>query len=169
MRQASGIFIVMGVSGCGKTTVGAALARALGVPFIEGDDYHPPENVRRMAAGIPLTDPDRAGWLRALADRVHEASDAGMSLVMSCSALKRSYRDVLRTGSPDVRFIFLDGPQSLIAKRLADRRGHYMPASLLDSQFATLEPPLADENVWVCDIDQPPDDIVAALVAGKTG
>jgi gluconokinase len=160
-----GLYVVMGVAGSGKSTIGAALARTLGVEFVEGDDYHPPENVERMARGIPLTDDDRAGWLRALASRLREAADAGTGLVMTCSALKRSYRDVLRAGAPDVRFVFLRGPRALIADRLANRRGHFMPASLLDSQFATLEEPSPDEGAWVCDIRESPDDLVATLVA----
>ena len=164
MRQ-RGIFIVMGVSGCGKTTIGSALARALGVEFVEGDDFHPPENVRRMAAGIPLTDADRAGWLRALAGRLREAHEHRTGLVLSCSALKRSYRDLLRAAAPDAQFIFLDGSPVLIAERLAGRRGHYMPASLLDTQFATLERPAADERARVCSVTPTPDVIVAALMA----
>lgn len=166
-----GLYIVMGVSGCGKTTIGSALAGALTLEFVEGDDYHPPENVRRMAAGIPLTDADRAGWLRALAERLTAARVAGAGLVMSCSALKRAYRDVLRAGArPDeVRFVFLEGNRALIGERLAERRGHYMPAALLDSQFATLERPSPDEQAWVCDIAQPPADIVAALVTRAGG
>jgi gluconokinase len=155
----------MGVAGSGKSTIGAALARALGVEFVEGDDYHPAENVKRMAAGVPLTDEDRAGWLRALATRLREAKDAGAGLVMTCSALKRSYRDVLRAGAPEVRFVFLRGPRALIAERLGNRRGHFMPVSLLDSQFATLEEPSPDEEAWVCDIRESPEDLVAALVA----
>ena len=154
----------MGVAGSGKSVIGAAFADALGVEFVEGDDYHPAENVRRMASGIPLTDADRAGWLSALAERLREAKDAGVGLVMSCSALKRSYRNVLRSGSPDVQFIFLRGPRALIAERLAHRRGHYMPAALLDSQMATLEKPSPDERAWVVDISEAPRDIVAALV-----
>jgi gluconokinase len=155
----------MGVAGSGKSTIGAAFARALDVEFVEGDDYHPPENVERMAAGVPLTDEDRAGWLRALARRLREAAGAGAGLVMTCSALKRSYRDVLRAGAPDVRFVFLRGPRALIAERLASRRGHFMPASLLDSQFATLEEPSPDEEAWVCDIRESPAALVAGLVA----
>ena len=155
----------MGVSGSGKSMVGEALARALGVDFVEGDAYHPPENVERMARGIPLTDADRAGWLRALAARLRAGKDAGAGLVMTCSALKRSYRDVLHAGAPEVRFIFLRGPRTLIAERLAARRGHFMPASLLDSQFAALEEPSADEGAWVCDVRESPHDLVAALVA----
>ena len=155
----------MGVSGSGKSLIGAGLARALGLTFVEGDDYHPAENVERMSLGVPLTDDDRAGWLRALAARIGEAKDAGTGLVMTCSALKRSYRDVLRAGASELRFVFLRGPRELIAARLAGRRGHFMPPSLLDSQFATLEEPLSDEGTWVCDISESPKDLVADLVA----
>jgi gluconokinase len=153
----------MGVAGSGKTLIGSALARALDIEFVEGDDYHPAENVQRMSRGIPLTDDDRKGWLRALAATIREAKDAGAPLVVTCSALKRSYRDVLRGGG-DLQFIFLRGPQELIAERLANRRGHFMPTALLDSQFAALEEPSPDEDAWVCDIAQSPDAIVAALV-----
>lgn len=162
-------FVVMGVSGCGKSTIAAALAHELEVEFLEGDAFHSPANVRKMAAGIPLTDQDRAPWLAALADRLREARDAGRGLVMTCSALKRAYRDVLRGGAPDVQLIFLDGPKELIAERLASREGHYMPSSLLDSQFAALEKPGPDEHAWLCDISDSPDDIVADLVARVTG
>jgi gluconokinase len=155
----------MGVSGSGKSLIGAALAAALGVDFVEGDEYHPAENVRRMAAGIPLTDDDRAGWLRALATRIRESRDAGRGLVLTCSALKRAYRDVLRSGAPDLQLVFLRGPRALIAERLASRSGHFMPASLLDSQLATLEEPSPDEGAWVCDIDESPESIVNAVVA----
>jgi gluconokinase len=155
----------MGVSGSGKSVIGAAFASALDVDFVEGDEYHPAENVDRMSRGIALTDEDRAGWLRALAARIREASDAGTGLVMTCSALKRSYRDILRAQSRDLRFVFLRGPKSLIAERLAGRRGHFMPPSLLESQFTTLEEPSPDEDAWVCDIKQSPQEIVAALVA----
>lgn len=160
-----GLYVVMGVSGSGKTVIGTGLARALGIEFVEGDDYHPAENVKRMAAGIALTDDDRALWLRALAARLREAKVAGTGLVMSCSALKRSYRDVLRTEGGDVNFIFLKGRRALIAERIAGRRGHFMPPSLLESQLATLEEPSPDEQAWVCDIGESPDDLVAALVA----
>lgn len=154
----------MGVCGSGKSVIGVAFARALGVSFIEGDDYHPPENVRRMAAGVPLTDKDRAGWLRALATRLRDAVASGSGLVMTCSALKRSYRDVLRAEAPNVRFVFLKGPRDVLAERLAGRRAHYMPASLLDSQLATLEEPAPDEAAWVCDIIAPPEEIVSTLL-----
>jgi len=155
----------MGVAGSGKTVVGTELARELGVDFVDGDDYHPPENVKKMAAGVPLDDTDRAGWLRALASRIREAHDSGEGLVVACSALKRKYRDVLRAAGPDVRFVFLNGPKSLIAERLESRRGHYMPASMLESQLATLEPPEADENVIAADIIRTPSEIVTALLA----
>jgi carbohydrate kinase (thermoresistant glucokinase family) len=154
----------MGVSGSGKTVIGAAFARALGVDFVEGDEFHSAENVRRMASGIALTDDDRAEWLRSLAARLREGKEAGTGLVMTCSALKRSYRDILRAEAGALRFVFLKGERPLIAERLGGRRGHFMPPSLLESQLATLEEP-TDEDAWVCDISQPPQDIVAALVA----
>lgn len=160
------VFVVMGVAGSGKSTIGAALARALGVAFVEGDDFHPAANVRKMASGTPLTDDDRAGWLRQLAARIGEARRAGTGLVVTCSALKRTYRDVLRGGGDDVRFVYLRGPRELLARRLSTRRGHFMPVSLLDSQVATLEEPSADERPLVVDISGSPEDIVAALVVG---
>jgi gluconokinase len=163
-----GVWVVMGVSGSGKTLIGAALAGALGVEFVDGDDYHPAENVKRMAAGIALTDADRAAWLGALASRIREAVDGGVGLVVACSALKRSYRDTLRRADPDLRLIFLKGEREMIAARLADRRGHYMPASLLDSQLATLEEPAPDEHAWVVDIDESPDDVIYHLLARVT-
>ena len=155
----------MGVSGSGKSLIGSALARALGVEFVEGDDYHPASNVERMSRGIPLTDEDRQGWLRALAARLGDAKDAGTGLVVACSALKQSYRDVLRTRAQDVRFVYLRGRGALLAERLADRRGHFMPPSLLTSQIATLQEPSPVEEAWVCDIREAPQDLIAALVA----
>ena len=155
----------MGVAGSGKSLIGSALAHALGIEFVEGDEYHSPENVERMSRGVPLTDDDRARWLHSLAARIREARDAGIGLVISCSALKRSYRDILRSEASDLRFVFLRGERELIAERIADRRGHFMPPSLLDSQFATLEEPSPEENVWVADIRQSPEALVAALVA----
>jgi carbohydrate kinase (thermoresistant glucokinase family) len=162
---------MMGVSGAGKTLVGPLFARALGVEFVEGDDYHPPENVRRMRAGIPLTDEDRRGWLLAIAARLRAAREAGAGLVVSCSALKRSYRDVLRSpssGDPDARFVFLAGTREVIKERLATRVGHFMPPSLLDSQLAILEEPSPDEHAWVYDVRQAPDAIVSDLVRRAT-
>jgi gluconokinase len=164
----NGLYVVMGVSGSGKSLIGAAFARALGVDFVEGDEYHPAENVRRMKAGIPLTDEDRESWLRALAARIREANLAGTRLVIACSALRRSYRDILRAEAPDLQFVFLKGQRELIAARLAVRHGHFMPPSLLESQLATLEDPSPDEGAWVCDIAESPDDLVASLVARAT-
>jgi gluconokinase len=160
----NGLYVVMGVSGSGKTVIGSALARSLGVEFVEGDDFHPEENVKRMASGIALTDEDRAPWLGAIAARLREAKDAGTGLVVSCSALKRSYRDLLRAEAGDVHFIFLKGTRALIAERVATRSGHFMPSSLLDSQFAALEEPGPDERVWECDVRESPADIVTELM-----
>jgi len=155
----------MGVSGSGKSLIGAGFARALGVDFVEGDQYHSAENVERMSRGIPLRDEDRARWLRSLAARIRQAREAGSGLVISCSALKRSYRDVLRADAPELRFVYLKGGREVIAQRLAGRRGHFMPPSLLESQFTILEEPLPDEDAWLCDITQAAQDIVTALVA----
>jgi len=161
----TGLYVMMGVSGSGKSLIGAQFARALGVEFVEGDDFHPPENVKRMTAGIPLTDDDRRAWLTAIAARLHQARRAETGLVVSCSALKRAYRDLLRSaGDAEVHFVYLAGDRALIAERLAHRRGHFMPSSLLDSQLAILEAPLPDEDAWVCDIRETPDTIVADLV-----
>jgi len=161
----TGLYVIMGVAGSGKSLIGAKLAAALHIDFVEGDDLHPPENVQRMAAGVPLTDDNRRGWLLRIADRLHDAQRARIGLVVSCSALKRIYRDLLRSsGSADVRFVYLAGSRELLAERLAKRRGHFMPASLLESQLATLEEPAPDEDAWVCDIRETPDAIVADLV-----
>ena len=162
----TGLYVIMGVSGAGKTLIGTQLARALAVAFVDGDDLHSPDNVRRMAAGIPLTDEDRHDWLLAIAARLREAKRAGVGLVVACSALKRSYRDLLRTaGATDVQLVHLAGSRALLAERMAQRPGHYMPPALLDSQLAILEEPGPDERAWVCDIAQTPDAIVADLVA----
>src|SRR5258705_1590101 len=143
----------MGVAGSGKTTVGAKLAHALGVEFIDGDDLHPPANVQRMAAGIPLTDADREPWLLAIATRLREAKRARRGLVVACSALKRRYRDLLRSkGAADTRFVNLAGDKPVLAERLSSRRGHYMPAMLLHSQVAAINEPVAAEPVWVTEI-----------------
>jgi gluconokinase len=162
------LYVVMGITGSGKSTVGALLAHTLGVDFVEGDDYHPLENVKRMASGIPLTDDDRSAWLSALAARIRDAKDAGTGLVVTCSALKRSYRDVLRAAAPELQFVFLEGPRALVAERLAGRRGHFMPASLIDSQLTTLEEPAADERAWVCDIERSAQEMVDDIVAHAT-
>lgn len=161
----TGLYVIMGVCGSGKSLIGAQLARALDIEFVEGDGLHPPENVTRMAAGTPLTDDDRRGWLVAIAARLREARRAGVGLVVSCSALKRSYRDLLRSvGEGDVRFVYLAGSRALLAERLAQRRGHFMPPTLLESQLSILEEPAPDERAWVCDISAAPRAIVADLV-----
>ncbi len=152
--------VVMGVSGCGKSTLGQALAAQLGVRYVEGDELHPPRNVTLMAAGTPLTDEDRHGWLHAVAAEL--AADGGA--VVSCSALKRSYRDLLRQQAPTLRLIHLTGPAAVLEQRLQARSGHYMPASLLPSQLQTLEPPGADENAIVLSITEPPDQLLSEAV-----
>ncbi|MGN6611861.1 MAG: gluconokinase [Angustibacter sp.] len=149
--------VVMGVSGCGKTTVATRIAGATGFVFAEADDFHTPANVAKMSAGVPLEDVDRWPWLRSLAAWMTERAAAGESTVIACSALKRSYRDVLADGPPSVDFVHLDGPPELVRARLAARVGHYMPASLLDSQLATLEPLRDDERGVVLDVSQTPD------------
>lgn len=164
----SDIFVVMGVSGCGKSTVGGQLAEALGVAFLEGDALHPERNITRMAAGFALGDDDREGWLQALAARIAEAHAAGNGLVLSCSALKRAYRDILRSGAPGLRFVYLHGSEDLLAGRMAARTGHYMPLSLLASQLNTLEAPGVDENAQGFDVAVPVGDIVAAVLNQST-
>jgi len=157
-------WVVMGVCGCGKSTIGTALAERLGTPFIEGDKFHPAENVAKMSAGIPLDDADRAGWLRALADQIGNARERGEGLVVSCSALKRRYRDLLRQADPDLRFAHLQGPRELIADRLGRRTDHYMPPALLDSQLRDLEALQDDEGGIRLDIAQPPSGLVERII-----
>ena len=137
--------VVMGVSGSGKTSAAREINRQLGWEYIEGDDLHPEANVAKMAAGHPLDDEDRWPWLRRIAQVIGEREAAGTSLVITCSALKRSYRDLLRDGHPSVWFAHMEVSQQVLADRLAKRQGHYMPPSLLDSQLATLEPLAEDE------------------------
>ncbi len=156
--------IVMGVSGSGKSTIASALASRIGFACEDGDPYHPASNVAKMHAGTPLTDDDRWPWLRAIANDIDRRASTGHPFVVSCSALKRAYRDVLVHGRPDVRVVYLKGTRELIAERLALRKDHFMPASLLDSQFATIEEPAPDENVVVVDINATVDRIVAAIV-----
>lgn len=152
--------VVMGVSGSGKTTVGEALAEALGWPFVEGDSYHPAANIAKMSAGHPLDDDDRRPWLEALAARIGQDDAAGHSSVVGCSSLRRSYRDILRTGAPDVRFLHVHGDRELLARRLGHRPGHFFPPALLESQFAALEPLGPDENGVVVDIAAPVPEMV---------
>jgi gluconokinase len=157
--------VLMGVSGCGKSSVGAALSARLGVPYVDGDDLHPAANVEKMRAGLPLSDDDRWPWL----DRVAEVLAAQAPVIIGCSALRRVYRDRLRAGAMGpVQIIHLSGSHAVIAGRMAARAGHYMPTSLLDSQFATLEPPGTDEAVIV-DIDQPMEAIVQAICTALNG
>lgn len=157
-------WVVMGVSGCGKSAVGSRLAARLQVDYIEGDALHPAQNVAKMAAGQPLDDDDRAGWLAALRERIAEAHRNGQGLVVSCSALKRSYRDLLRQGDPALRFAHLDGPRAVLESRVSNRPGHFMPASLLDSQLATLQPLQPDEAGLLLDIRQPLATLVRQIV-----
>src|SRR5215217_1632031 len=138
--------IVMGVSGSGKSTIGEKLAERLGWSFEDGDRFHPAANVAKMSAGQPLTDEDRWPWLQAIADEIDRICNAGQHAVIACSALNRGYRSILVHGRNDVRIVFLDGTQDLIAARLAARKGHFMPPGLLASQFKTLEPPDPGEN-----------------------
>ncbi|MBX3100535.1 MAG: gluconokinase [Salinibacterium sp.] len=150
--------VVMGVSGSGKSTVGAGIAAALGVPFIDADDLHPRANIEKMAAGIPLTDSDRWPWLALVGAALAESRESGV--VVACSALKRSYRDAIRALAPSTRFVLLTGSRELLAERMNHRPGHFMPSSLLDSQLATLEPLAADEGGVVVDIARSPEAVV---------
>ncbi|RZT16010.1 gluconate kinase (SKI family) [Mycobacterium sp. BK558] len=155
--------VVMGVSGSGKSTVGAALAQRLRVPFADADDFHPAANIAKMTAGHPLDDDDRHPWLEAIGDWLAQRCATGG--VMSCSALKRSYREQLRRHCPDVQFLHLAGTPEVIGRRQASRPGHFMPASLLASQFATLEPLDADERGTTIDVDQSIDTIIDTYCA----
>jgi gluconokinase len=158
------VLIVMGVSGSGKSTIGEKLAARLGWNYEDGDRFHPASNVAKMSAGQPLTDEDRWPWLRAIADEIDRVCEAGRRAVIACSALKRAYRDILVHGRNDVRIIYLDGTEALIASRLGRRKGHFMPPGLLASQFKTLEPPGESENPLTVSIDAPVDAIVDDIV-----
>lgn len=157
-------WVVMGVSGVGKSEIGARLAMQLGCEFIEGDAYHPPANVAKMAAGTPLDDADRQGWLQLLRNRVADAEGGGKNLVLSCSSLKRRYRDILREGDPDLVFLHLGGDPKLIASRMQARSNHFMPLSLLESQLRDLEPLQSDERGVLVDSAMTPDEIVSAAL-----
>ncbi|WP_206601912.1 gluconokinase [Oceaniglobus indicus] len=158
-----GRYVIMGVAGSGKSSIGAALADALGGEYVDGDDLHPPSNIAKMSRGEPLNDDDRWPWLDLVGQRLGAPADG--DLLIGCSALKRSYRDRIRAavGGPVV-FLHLTGERAVIEDRMAAREGHFMPTSLLDSQFAALEPPGADEAAIAVDIDQPPQGIVAEFV-----
>ncbi len=159
------VLVVMGVSGSGKTTIGALLAGKLHWEFEDGDDFHPPANVAKMHGGTPLTDEDRWPWLQAIAAWIDKLRSAGEHGVITCSALKRVYRDILIGDRPDVKLIYLQGDHGLISRRQAARHGHFMPSSLIESQFATLEEPGADEHPLVVSVDQRPGEIVAQIIA----
>ncbi|MEV5514893.1 gluconokinase [Streptomyces flaveolus] len=151
------VVVVMGVAGTGKTTIGPLLAARLGVPYAEGDDFHPPANIAKMTAGTPLTDEDRWPWLDAIGGWAH--GRAGLGGVVSSSALKRSYRDRLRAAAPGVVFVHLTGSRELIEDRMSHREGHFMPTALLDSQFATLQPLEPDEAGVAVDVAGSPEEI----------
>lgn len=157
----------MGVAGTSKTTIGPLLSAALGVPYAEGDDFHPAANIAKMSAGTPLEDADRWPWLDAIGRWAHERADRGG--VVSCSALKRSYRDRLRAEAPGVVFLHLTGDRELIEKRMAERKGHFMPTALLDSQFAALQPLGGDEAGAAVDISGTPEEITGRAVAALRG
>lgn len=153
--------VIMGVSGCGKSSVGAALSDALGLPYQDGDDLHPAANVAKMRAGEALTDADRWPWLDLVAQELASLAP----VIVGCSALRRAYRDRIRAGAGGpVLFVHLAGSRKVIAARMAARSGHFMPASLLDSQFAALEPPGPDETAITADIDQPLEQLVAEIL-----
>ena len=156
--------VVMGVSGSGKSTISERLAARLGWTYEDGDKFHPPSNVAKMSAGHPLTDADRWPWLQAIAHEIDRVCASGGRAVIACSALKRAYRDVLVHGRDDVRIVFLDGTQELIADRLAARKGHFMPSDLLASQFRTLERPGTNERPITVSIDAPVERIVDDIV-----
>ncbi|AIF46979.1 gluconokinase [Dyella japonica A8] len=157
--------VVMGVTGCGKTSVAMALAERIDARMLEGDAFHPAQNIQKMKDGIPLTDADRQGWLESLGHELAQASAAGEFAVLSCSALKRRYRDTLRASSPGLGFVFLQLSRSAAMERVAHRNGHFMPASLVDSQFRDLEPPIDEPAVLTLDATESLPVIVDRIVA----
>ena len=156
--------IVMGVSGAGKSTIGAMLSQRLNRPLIEGDTLHPAANIAKMSQGIPLDDADRLPWLKAIAARIDEARTSHRPVIVTCSALKRAYRDILTGGHDDIGFVYLRGTKDLIAGRLKARTNHFMPPGLLDSQFAALQEPAEDEPTMAIAIDATPAQIVDRIV-----
>ena len=162
------VLVLMGVSGCGKTTIGQLLAQRLHWPYEEGDALHPAANVAKMHAGHPLDDADRAPWLEKVAEWAEQQLGAGRCGVITCSALKRAYRDLIARRGSGIEFVYLHGSRALIASRLDARQGHFMPASLLDSQFATLEEPAADEPAIRIEIGAAPE-IVAGHIVDALG
>jgi len=163
------VLVVMGVSGSGKTTIAALLAGRLGWEFEDGDDFHPPANVAKMRGGTPLEDEDRWPWLRAIAAWIDATRSAGRHGIVACPALKRAHRDILLRDRPDVWLVYLQGDKQLIAPRQAARLNHYMPAALIDSQFATLEEPGPDENPLVVSVALRPSDIVQTILKQLPG
>lgn len=157
------VIVVMGVSGVGKTTVGKEIAKRFGYTFADADEFHSPANITKMKAGTPLTDADRQSWLEAIAARIREWRAAGIGGVVTCSALKRAYRDLVIGGQKGIALVYLRGDPALIRRRLTQRRHHFMPASLLDSQFATLEEPGADEHPIVLDAAKAAPDLAAEV------
>ena len=157
-------WVVMGVSGCGKSEIGRRLAAVLEIAYAEGDDDHPPANVAKMAAGTPLTDVDRHDWLLLLQSRIAQAAAQGQGLVLSCSSLKRRYRDLLRAGDPALVFVHLQGERELIARRMRERPGHFMPPALLESQLRDLEPLQPDEAGIVLDIASTPEQLIEQVL-----
>lgn len=153
--------VVMGVSGCGKSAVGRDIAQALALPMIEGDDFHPESNIRKMREGVPLTDADRAGWLHSLRERL---ADSAHGAVLSCSALKRDYRDILRSGTNGLRFVHLAVTQQESLRRVAARGGHFYPPSLVASQFEALQDPQGEPGVLALDASAPVPELVAQAV-----
>jgi gluconokinase len=164
-RAPAAILIVMGVSGCGKTTIGNLLAQRIGWTFKDADWFHPASNVDKMAKGVPLTDDDRWPWLEAIAAWIGQACRSGERGVIACSALKRRYRDILIGSRDAVRLIYLKGDETLIARRIATRHEHFMPPDLLHSQFVALEEPGPDENPVVVSIEPTPDEIVSRILS----
>lgn len=157
-------YVVMGVSGCGKSEIGRRLAGRLGIAYVEGDDYHSPQNIAKMADGTPLNDADRHQWLLTLQSLIDQAAQRNEGMVLTCSALKRRYRDVLRMGDPALVFIHLHGEPGLIAARMKQRTGHFMPETLLESQLRDLEPIGAGERGIQVDVAAPPDDLVDQIM-----
>lgn len=153
-------YVIMGVAGSGKSTIGAMVARQISAVYLDGDDLHPPSNIAKMSAGVPLNDDDRWPWLAQIADRLAQTDQ----IIIGCSALKRSYRDFMRDRVGDLVFLYLEATRDVLENRMAAREGHFMPLSLLDSQLATLEPPGPDETAIAVNIDASPQDVAGAFV-----
>jgi gluconokinase len=163
-RQRLTTVILMGIAGSGKSSVTGALLTRLGWPALEGDALHPPANVAKMAAGVPLTDADRAPWLDAIGDWISKREAERQSSLVTCSALRRTYRDVLRRGRPSVWFVHLVAPRDVLEARIERREGHFMPASMLDSQLTTLEPLASDEPGTTLDASSSPDELAEQIL-----